>query len=60
MATTSLSAALIHKLEAAQTASRVLSTLSTAQKNEALAAIADVIDANHSAILAANERDLSS
>ena len=60
MATTSLSAALIRKLEAAQTASRVLSTLSTAQKNEALAAIADVIDANHSAILAANERDLSS
>lgn len=58
MATTSLSAALVTKLEAAQTASRTLSTLTTAQKNSALSAIADVIDANHSAILAANALDI--
>lgn len=58
MATSTLSAALVSKLEAAQTASRALATLSTAHKNEALAAIADVIDANHSAILNANARDI--
>lgn len=58
MATSSMSPALISKLEAAQSASRVLSTLSTAQKNVALAAIADVIDANHAAILEANALDI--
>ena len=46
MASSSLSAALVTKLEAAQIASRALATLTTAQKNQALAAIADVIDAN--------------
>ncbi|AWR21529.1 glutamate-5-semialdehyde dehydrogenase [Aurantimicrobium photophilum] len=58
MASSSLSAALVTKLEAAQIASRALATLTTAQKNQALAAIADVIDANHSAILAANALDI--
>jgi glutamate-5-semialdehyde dehydrogenase len=58
MATTSLSAPLVSKLEAAQTSSRVLATLTTAQKNVALGAIADVIDANHAEILAANALDI--
>ncbi|MEG2490683.1 MAG: aldehyde dehydrogenase family protein, partial [Aurantimicrobium sp.] len=58
MASSSLSAALVTKLEAAQIASRALATLTTAQKNHALAAIAEVIDANHSAILAANALDI--
>lgn len=60
MAITSLSAPLVSKLEAAQSASRVLATLTTAQKNVALAAIADVIDANHAEILAANALDIES
>ena len=59
MANTSLSAVLLAKLEAAQVASRALATMTTAKKNAALAAIADVIDANHSAILAANALDLA-
>ena len=59
MATTSLSAALVSKLEDAQTASRVLATLTTAQKNVALAAIADAIDANQARILAANALDIA-
>lgn len=58
MSTSTLSEALLVKLEAAQTASRALATLTTAQKNAALAAIADVIDANQSAILAANAHDI--
>jgi glutamate-5-semialdehyde dehydrogenase len=58
MAATSLSAQLVSKLEAAQAASRLLATLTTAQKNVALAAIADVIDANHGEILAANALDI--
>lgn len=58
MATSPLSAELVTKLEAAQKASRALATMSTAHKNEALAAIADAIDANHSAILTANARDI--
>jgi len=58
MATTSLSVPLVSKLEAAQPASRVLATLTTAHKNVALAAIADVIDANHAEILAANALDI--
>jgi glutamate-5-semialdehyde dehydrogenase len=60
MAITSLSAPLVSKLEAAQTASRDLATLTTAQKNVALAAIAEVIDANHAEILAANALDIES
>ena len=58
MATASLSPELVSKLEAAQSASRILANLSTAQKNQALAAIADVIDANHAAILEANAKDV--
>jgi glutamate-5-semialdehyde dehydrogenase len=58
MSTSTLSEALLVKLEAAQTASRALATLTTAQKNAALAAIAEVIDANQSAILAANALDI--
>lgn len=58
MSTHSLSVALVSKLEAAQIASRALATLTTAQKNVALAAIADEIDANHVAILAANDLDV--
>ncbi|MDH6532868.1 glutamate-5-semialdehyde dehydrogenase [Aurantimicrobium minutum] len=59
MVVSTLSPALVSKLEAAQRASRVLATLSTAQKNTALAAIADVIDANHVAILEANSLDIA-
>lgn len=55
---THLSPELLIKLEAAQEASRVLGTLSTAQKNKALEAIADAIDANHSLILEANALDM--
>jgi glutamate-5-semialdehyde dehydrogenase len=58
MTTASLSPELVSKLEASQNASRVLANLSTAQKNQALAAIADVIDANHEAILEANAKDV--
>lgn len=59
MVAPSLNPVLVARLEAAQQASRSLATLSTAQKNVALAAIADVIDANHGPILEANARDLS-
>lgn len=55
---TQLSPELLIKLECAQEASRVLGTLSTAQKNKALEAIADAIDANHSLILEANALDM--
>ena len=55
---THLSPELLIKLEAAQEASRVLGTLSTAQKNKALEAIADAIDANHGLILEANALDM--
>lgn len=59
MVASTLNPVLVTKLEAAQRASRALATLSTAQKNAALAAIADVIDANHGPILEANARDIS-
>ncbi|MEY4532592.1 MAG: hypothetical protein RI926_361 [Actinomycetota bacterium] len=59
MSTPSLSDALVSKLEAAQIASRSLATLTTAQKNVALAAIADVIDENHDALMAANALDIA-
>lgn len=59
MVASTLSPALVSKLEAAQRASRELATLTTAQKNIALAAIADVIDANHGVILEANSRDIA-
>ena len=59
MAIPTLSPALVSKLEASQTASRALATLTTAQKNAALSAIADVIDANQSSILAANALDIA-
>lgn len=51
--------ALVEKLVAAQNASIVLATLTTAQKNAALSAIADAIDAQVPQILEANARDLS-
>lgn len=59
MVASTLNPVLVTKLEAAQRASRALATLSTAQKNAALAAIADAIDANHGPILEANARDIS-
>ena len=59
MAIPTLSAALVSKLEASQASSRILATLTTAQKNAALSAIADVIDANQSSILAANALDIA-
>ena len=58
MATSLLSPELLEKLESAQQASRSLANLSTAQKNAALSAIADVIDANHQVILEANSKDI--
>lgn len=58
MSVTVLSPELRHKLEAAQLSSRSLATLSTAKKNEALAAIASAIDAHHDLILEANASDL--
>ena len=58
MATPTLSADLVTKLEAAQTSARTLATLTTAQKNSALSAIADVIDSHQAEILAANALDI--
>jgi glutamate-5-semialdehyde dehydrogenase len=54
-----LSSALVSKLVAAQHASRELATLSTASKNAALAAMAEVIDAHHAELLAANSLDIA-
>jgi glutamate-5-semialdehyde dehydrogenase len=59
MVASTLSPVLVSKLEAAQRASRELATLTTAQKNLALAAIADTLDANHDAILKANSLDIA-
>jgi glutamate-5-semialdehyde dehydrogenase len=59
MVASTLSTALVTKLEAAQRASRTLATLNTDHKNRALAAIADIIDAHHDVILEANRKDLS-
>jgi len=47
------------KLAAARTASRVLATLTTRQKNAALEAIADSVMRNEARILAANQLDLA-
>lgn len=59
MADTSiLPPALEEKLVASQNAAAVLATLTAAQKNAALAAIANAIDAHVPQILAANELDL--
>ena len=46
--------------ERARAASYVLTTAPEAQKNQALAKLADLIDASHAEILAANVRDLAS
>jgi glutamate-5-semialdehyde dehydrogenase len=54
-----LSSALVSKLVAAQLASRELATLSTASKNAALTAMAEVIDAHHVELLAANSLDIA-
>jgi glutamate-5-semialdehyde dehydrogenase len=44
----------------ARAASLLLANAPTAKKNAALAALADLIDGSHAALLAANERDLAS
>lgn len=44
--------------QAARAAAHVLAVTTTAQKNRALAAIADALEANSSAILAANAKDI--
>ena len=49
---------LLENLEAAQTASRALATLTSAQKNAALAAVATALQAESASIIAANARDL--
>ena len=49
---------LLENLEAAQTASRALATLTSAQKNAALAAVAIALEAESASIIAANVRDL--
>lgn len=48
----------VEQLQAAQSASRVLATLTTSAKNHALESIASVIDSHHEEILAANQKDL--
>jgi len=49
---------LVSKLQAAQSAARVLATLNTGRKNAALAAIADAIELHIPAIIDANALDL--
>jgi len=51
--------ALVEMLEASQNASVTLATLTTAQKNSALTAVAEAIDANVPQILEANALDLA-
>ncbi|MBV9181342.1 MAG: gamma-glutamyl-phosphate reductase, partial [Acidobacteria bacterium] len=46
------------KLESAKRASALLAGFSSAQKNQALAAMADVIEANQANILRANQEDI--
>ena len=45
--------------QAAREAAYQLATISTAQKNRALAAIADELEAHSAQILAANEKDIA-
>ncbi|CAN5267522.1 glutamate-5-semialdehyde dehydrogenase [soil metagenome] len=59
MPETALALSLTEKLSAARSAARVLATLTTAQKNAALEAIADSVMRNESRILPANELDLA-
>ena len=58
MATGTATAELISKAQAAREASKRVRMLSTEQKNSALRAIADALEANCPAILEANARDL--
>ena len=58
MATGTATAELISKAQAAREASKRVRMLSTEQKNAALRAIADALEANCPAILEANARDL--
>lgn len=59
MATSHIRPELLAKLSSAQDAARILATLTTAQKNAGLAAIATAIDAHQESILAANAVDIS-
>ncbi len=54
-----LATSLTSKLEAARTAARALSTVTTARKNAALREIADAVMRNQAPILIANELDLA-
>ena len=59
MATSHIRPELLAKLSSAQDAARILATLTTAQKNAGLAAIATAIDAHRESILTANALDIS-
>ena len=59
MSDTSLALSLTDKLVAAREASRVLATVTTRQKNEALAAIARAVESNATRIIPANDLDLA-
>lgn len=59
MANTKIRPSLISKLNDSKEAARVLATLTTAQKNLALSAIADAIENNVDVILAANTEDIA-
>ncbi len=59
MSDTSLALSLTDKLVAARDAARVLATVTTRQKNEALAAIALAVELNASRIIPANDLDLA-
>ena len=59
MSDTSLALSLTDKLVSARDAARVLATVTTRQKNEALAAIALAVELNASRIIPANDLDLA-
>ncbi len=59
MSDTSLALSLTDKLVSARDAARVLATVTTRQKNEALAAIALAVELNASRIILANDLDLA-
>ncbi len=59
MRDTSLALSLTDKLVASRDAARVLATVTTRQKNEALAAIALAVESNASRIIPANDLDLA-
>jgi glutamate-5-semialdehyde dehydrogenase len=59
MGESTLALSLTDKLEAAREAARVLATVTTREKNAALAAIADAVELNASRIIPANDLDLA-